>query len=188
MLDENNKQRRVEAERMAYEAMDLKMSLEKSTATKRSNNRYKKATKGIPIRDTRSSKLRKNALVREVMKYKAVLRNQTSKLKSTNKNRKKEKVNNSPVSFGETLLDQSFDIRSVGEHGMDNVHPDQFVTRGSYMKYRKKAAQRFEEHFSTDDHRITSYDRQAFNGVRYRNTLMSRQIKTDVSNTMSRLG
>lgn len=154
MLDENNKQRKAEAERIAFEAIHANVSPTSSATQKRkhSNNRYK--NKGIPIRETRSSKLRKNALVREVMKHKVALRNQTSNIKTPKKvTKKKENLNKSLASMDESLLDRSFDVRSpIVDRTVDDVHPDRFVTKSSYIKYRRKAMQRLEE----DDMRFTN--------------------------------
>jgi len=149
-LEEDNRRRLEAAEALAQQVRtgvnkNQIRSVEKKTRWPSLNNRYKTEITGnkkkIPvIRETRSSRMRKTALIADVMRReKTQLLQKTSKLsKSKEKSPALKSRNSSLYSTSGVLPDQSFEIVNSGAGSPRvNVHPDDFVTGKTYNHRRR---------------------------------------------------
>ncbi|XP_057300098.1 rootletin-like isoform X2 [Hydractinia symbiolongicarpus] len=147
MLEENNEERVRMAQKLVDEVMSKKKKMKTKSPFRRKfkNERYKNSTTSIPVRETRASRIRRTALISDVLNT-TKLRQETSrrKLKSKTKERRKESVGSN---FADVVFpNQSMDCRSTaGRSSRMSVEAHEFVTKVTYDRYQDKLTKRLRQ-------------------------------------------
>ena len=150
LLEENNEERIHLAEKLANEIISSARKTkirqkENLSPNKRQgyNTRYQssKSASAIPVRETRSSKIRKTALLREIIKNTSNAEYADRKRRRKPENRKPKKAQKSSKNALSTCQVKSnnmlnTDISNISKISVD---PGNFVTLVSYLNYQPKS-------------------------------------------------
>ena len=150
LLEENNEERIHLAEKLAdeiiFSARKTKIrQKENLSPNKRQgyNTRYQssKSASAIPVRETRSSKIRKTALLKEIIKNTSNAEYADRKRRRKPENKKPKKTQKSSKNVLSTYQVKSnnmlnIDIANISKISVD---PGNFVTLGSYLNYQPKS-------------------------------------------------
>ena len=150
LLEENNEERIYLAEKLANEIISIARKTkirqkENLSPNKRQgyNTRYQssKSASAIPVRETRSSKIRKTALLREIIKNTSNAEYADRKRRRKPENRKPKKTQKSSknaLSTYQVKLNNMLntDISNISKISVD---PGNFVTLVSYLNYQPKS-------------------------------------------------
>ena len=150
LLEENNEERIHLAEKLANEIISSARKTkirqkENLSPNKRQgyNTRYQssKSASAIPVRETRSSKIRKTALLKEIIKNTSNAEYADRKRRRKTENRKPKKTQKSSKNALSTYQVKSknmlnTDISNISKISVD---PGNFVTLGSYLNYQPKS-------------------------------------------------
>ena len=150
LLEENNEERIHLAEKLANEIISSARKTkirqkENLSPNKRQgyNTRYQssKSASAIPVRETRSSKIRKTALLKEIIKNTSNAEYADRKRRRKPENRKPKKTQKSSKNALSTYQVKSknmlnTDISNISKISVD---PGNFVTLGSYLNYQPKS-------------------------------------------------
>ena len=150
ILEENNEERIHLAEKLASEIISATRKTkirqkENLSPSKRQgyNTHYQssKSTSAIPVRETRSSKIRKTALLKEIIKNTSNAEYTDRKRRRKLENKKPKKTQKSPKNLLSTYQIKSnntlnTDTANISKTGVD---PGNFVTLGSYLNYQPKS-------------------------------------------------
>ena len=150
LLEENNEERIYLAEKLANEIISSARKTkirqkENLSPNKRQgyNTRYQssKSASAIPVRETRSSKIRKTALLKEIIKNTSNAEYADRKRRRKTENRKPKKTQKSSKNALSTYQVKSnnmlnTDISNISKISVD---PGNFVTLVSYLNYQPKS-------------------------------------------------
>ena len=150
LLEENNEERIHLAEKLANEIISSARKTkirqkENLSPSKRQgyNTRYQssKSASAIPVRETRSSKIRKTALLKEIIKNTSNAEYADRKRRRKPENRKPKKTQKSSKNALSTYQVKSnnmlnTDISNISKISVD---PGNFVTLVSYLNYQPKS-------------------------------------------------
>ena len=150
LLEENNEERIYLAEKLANEIISSARKTkirqkENLSPNKRQgyNTRYQssKSASAIPVRETRSSKIRKTALLKEIIKNTSNAEYADRKRRRKPENRKPKKTQKSSKNALSTYQVKSknmlnTDISNISKISVD---PGNFVTLVSYLNYQPKS-------------------------------------------------
>ena len=150
LLEENNEERIYLAEKLANEIISSARKTkirqkENLSPNKRQgyNTRYQssKSASAIPVRETRSSKIRKTALLKEIIKNTSNAEYADRKRRRKPENRKPKKTQRNSKNALSTYQVKSnnmlnTDISNISKISVD---PGNFVTLGSYLNYQPKS-------------------------------------------------
>ncbi|XP_065657284.1 myosin-11 isoform X4 [Hydra vulgaris] len=123
IFEDNNAERMLAGEKLAQAVLSSKLNTKTNDATKQKLNSNRKSTK-IPVRDTHSSRLRKNALLIDVINLKKI---------------KNEKFVKKPLQVKKAnLLEEKTQKLSGSSPRL--ADPQVFITKKSYELYKAKSA------------------------------------------------
>ena len=150
ILEENNEERIHLAEKLANEIISSArkkniIQKENLSRSKRHgyNTRYQssKSTSAIPVRETRSSKIRKTALLKEIIKNTSNAEYTDRKRRKKLENKKTKKTQKSSKKLLSTYQVNSNNMLNTDTANISktSVDPGNFVTLGSYLNYQPKS-------------------------------------------------